>query len=185
MRKETKESARSRVAAWRAAKKALGPQTARRPSAGPMEDRRTRRARTRTAQEAAAVEEQLPQPARALPEPARALPEPDREAPTQETPVPRRRGKAPAGPAPLLYPEDPIEDGALRGADGRPIRRGDVVRRPPRYSASLGTTVPTAVGRVKDIVRRNGRDVVYVRLPGESGTAAFDPAVVRRSSAKC
>lgn len=81
-----------------------------------------------------------------------------------------------------LFPKARVEDDSLRGADGRLIRRGLVVRRPARFSESLKATVPTRVGRVVDIYVQNGRTVVEV-VNGE-GRAYFAAERVRRSAAE-
>lgn len=86
----------------------------------------------------------------------------------------------------VLYPETPIPDGEMRGADDRPISRGQVVRRVPYFSEKMGVTVPTLVGRVMEIARVNhsGRVVVHVALAGESGRATFPVERIRRSQAR-
>jgi hypothetical protein len=95
----------------------------------------------------------------------------------------RKRGK----PAPPIYPREPIPDGELRGVDGRKLKRGDVVRNPERYSETLKATVPDSVGRIVDIYRRNGQEVVEVVLDSihcAANSAMFLASRVKRSQAR-
>ena len=96
------------------------------------------------------------------------------------------RNRTKAKPAPPLYPRESIADGELKGADGRRLKRGDVVRNPPRFSESLQAEVPGKAGCIQDIYRRGDQYLVEVRLDGKDGAAGlavFEAARVRRSQA--
>ena len=87
---------------------------------------------------------------------------------------------------PELYPKVDLENGS-RGADGKPIQVGHLVRRPVYISASMGVEVDTVTGTVERVYRREGgeRDLVDFRAPLRFGhglyTAHAD--VLRRSAA--
>ena len=81
------------------------------------------------------------------------------------------RGKQTRKAAPLLYPKEPIADGELKGADGRRLKRDDVVRIPARFSAILMAHVPGRAGSIVDIYRRRGHYLVEVQLDGKDGAA--------------
>ncbi len=89
--------------------------------------------------------------------------------------------------APRLYPKESIPDKQLAGADGRRLKRGDVVRNPERFSKALRTTVPSCCGRIVDIYRRGDQYLVEVVLDGvdaAAGRAVFQADRVRRSQAR-
>lgn len=97
------------------------------------------------------------------------------------------RGRTQTSSSPPIFPRERIEDGALRGADGKPIERGRVVKNPARYSESLQTEVPSSKGRVTDIYRCNGQELVDVAMDGREGAAGkatFLASRVKRSRAR-
>lgn len=96
-----------------------------------------------------------------------------------------KRTAARATAKPELYPKMDVPEGG-RGADGRPVKVGHVVRRPVYVSASMGVEVDTVTGLVERVYRREGGPIlVDFRAPMRFGyglyTARAD--VVRRSTA--
>lgn len=96
------------------------------------------------------------------------------------------RNRKRAKPQPPLYPRESIADGELRGADGRRLKRGDIVRNPERWSSALMAHVPGRAGRIVDIYRRGDQHLVEVQLDGKDGAAGramFQANRVLRSQA--
>ena len=90
-------------------------------------------------------------------------------------------------PAPPLFPREPIPDGELRGADGRRLHREGVVRMPEQFSRQMRATTPERAGRIVEIYRRNGQELVDARMDGVDhacGLATWEAAKVRRSQAR-
>lgn len=91
-------------------------------------------------------------------------------------------------PKPLLYPMIPVDPSEkIRGADGRPIKLGVVVRR-VRHVGSLGVEVEVRRGRVVEMYRRTHGGPVTVRFRGSDefaqGIFSAHPEHVKRSAAR-
>lgn len=65
-----------------------------------------------------------------------------------------------------------VDDRSVRNRDGWPIQRGDVMRRPVRFSKTLGVNVPGVVGKVVDIYRRADDGPVLVDLLADAAQGA-------------
>ena len=95
-----------------------------------------------------------------------------------------RMKKVPAKPP--LAEKYPVPDGEARGADDRPISRGNVVRRIP-YAGVMKVEVPTRIGRVVDIFRRSETGPVIVTFRGSDrdgqGLYSGHAANIKRSAA--
>lgn len=87
----------------------------------------------------------------------------------------RRKSKARAE----LYPREPLPNYAARDQEDRPVRRGDVVRRPSHVSPTLGVEVPTLVGVVVDVFRRDDQAPALLELRLDRDSRAAGTAVVR------
>ena len=69
---------------------------------------------------------------------------------------------------PELYPRLPVDDGASFDMDGKPLSRGQVVRRLEYLSPALGVLVPARIGVVVDIYQRTEWGPIMVDFRGDA-----------------
>jgi hypothetical protein len=86
-----------------------------------------------------------------------------------------------------LRPRIPVDDYAVKGVDGWALKRGNVMRRLPHYSASLGAEVPGDLGRIVEIYRRETDGPVLLDLQRDEsascGLTTWPAGEARRSDA--